>query len=610
MKKYIIIPILLSLFIFVGCVEDLPTTSMVEIEPGSTYLSLRSTEITVPVAGGVPESITLKSLRILVFKKASGQIVTNKKFDITSVNATEQEDGSWIADFSDFVAPTNPGQSVVYAVLNEDVSEVSGQSLKTFLDEVTTLTGMQTLVNTPLTYIPLPVEYDTTGKPIEPPFVMVAYDEFDIPANRPITNPFEADLRGLGGDSKGFAVDRTMAKVTISRVTSEPYMGYVGTTDNVKTSYIFILEMGLVNVPQTYLWSPPDYSDPTKYYQGVYQSFPFDILPQDTKYYSRDWTGGSISAKTDVINVVWRQYGKADKRLYKVQNNNGNNSYSTTFNPNITFNDTLVTSNQGGFLNYIKLFFGTNDAGREYVGDLIIPPASLDIEVTGAYWTLDQQNISYYIPENILGNKNDTINSTKLYVKAAITTVDFGSEVSFEEDDVTWETEIIKVDGKDVVVKKYYYPGAEIYNNLAKESASFISEKYVYYDTEKGVWEFPKTKIGKADGAPYYHFWDGSMFWREARGTIFAEVANLQFKDPSVSTNIKHFYLPIKNNVKDVVSEISEDYNIYRNNEYKFSVHVLEQWPLSAPSGAPSQSSTRSAWEDPNQSMVLRIVPE
>src|SRR5690554_6399231 len=259
MKKYIIIPILLSLFIFVGCVKDLPTTSMVEIESGSTYLSLRSTEITVPDDGTGVESITLNSLRILVFNE-SGEIVTNKKFDITSVNAIEQSDNSWVADFSEFVAKTNPGLSMVYAVINEDVTVVSGQSLTTALDGVTTLTGMQTLINTPLTYSPLRVVYDINGKPIEPPFVMVAYDEFDIPANRPITNPFEADLRGLGGDSKGFAVDRTMAKVTISKVTSEPYTGYNGTTDIVKTSYIHILEMGLENVPETYMWSPPDYS--------------------------------------------------------------------------------------------------------------------------------------------------------------------------------------------------------------------------------------------------------------------------------------------------------------------------------------------------------------
>ncbi|HBT84883.1 MAG TPA: hypothetical protein DEB12_03130 [Porphyromonadaceae bacterium] len=604
MKKNIIIPLLLSLFIFVGCVEDLPTTSVVEIKPSSTYISLRSSQITLPDDGTEVESITLNSLRILVFDKTSGQIVTNKKFDIETVTAVGQTDGSWVADFSDFVAPTNPGQSVVYAVLNEDVTQVSGQSLTTVLDGVTTLTGMQTLVNTPLTYIPLRVVYDTNNKPIEPPFVMVSFGEVNILPSQ--LN--HADLRGLGGDSKGFTMNRTMAKVTISRVTSEPYTGYAGTTDKVKTSYIHILEMGLVNVPKIYTWSPTTFVPVKEQYQPI----TFNLLPTGDKFYSRDWTGGSISAKTDVINVVWRQYGKADKRLYKVQNNNGNNSYSTTFNPNITFNDTLVTSNQGGFLSYIILFFGTDDAGREYEGDLIIPPANLDIEVTGAYWTLDQQNISYYIPENILGNKNDTINSTKLHVKAAITTVDFGSEVFFEEDDVTWETEIIKVDGKDVVVKKYYYPGVEIYNNLAKESARFISKKHVIYnDVTKEVF-FDESKINVSDGAPYYHFWDGSMFWREARGTVSVSEAGLEFSDPSKSDNIKDFYIPIQNTTKntDGTETPNGDYNIYRNNEYKFSVHVLEQWPLSAPSGAPSQSSTRSAWEDPNQSMVLRIVPE
>lgn len=596
MKKYIIIPILLSLFIFVGCVEDLPTTSMVEIEPGSTYLSLRSTEITVPVAGGVPESITLKSLRILVFKKASGQIVTNKKFDIETVTAVEQTDGSWVADFSDFVAPTNPGQSVVYAVLNEDVSEVSGQSLKTFLDEVTTLTGMQTLVNTPLTYIPLRVVYDTTGKPIEPPFVMVAYDEFDIPANRPITDPFEADLRGLGEDSKGFAVDRTMAKVTISRVTSEPYMGYVGTTDNVKTSYIFILEMGLVNVPQTYLWSPPDYSDPTKYYQGVYQSFPFDILPQDTKYYSRDWTGGDIEASA-TANVTWTQTGQTDKRIYKVQDNNGVNSYSTTFNPNVTFTGTSPTGNQGNFPTFLQTYFADGAGTGFNLGDLEFTNTKVTPTVTGAYWTLEEENISYYIPENILQTKTSPTNSTKLHVKAAIASIEIdATNVDFDQDSVKWV-----MSGNQIL---WTYPSSTEYTNLVTDAFHFYSKNR--YDAEGGVIK-PEYIDVLDPGSRYIHFWDGSVFWRKATGTVSTTLVNPDFSKIDNSNYKQDFYLPIRNNVS--VGDPA-DYNIYRNNEYKFSVHVLEQWPLSAPSGAPSQSSTRSAWEDPNQSMVLRIVPE
>ena len=596
MKKNIIIPILLSLFIFVGCVEDLPTTSVVEIKPSSTYISLRSSQITLPDDGAEVESITLNSLRILVFDKTSGQIVTNKKFNIETVTAVEQTDGSWVADFSDFVAPTNPGQSVVYAVLNEDVSEVSGQSLTTVLDGVTTLTGMQTLVNTPLTYIPLRVVYDTTGKPIEPPFVMVAYDEFDIPANRPITDPFEADLRGLGGDSKGFAVDRTMAKVTISRVTSEPYMDYVGTTDNVKTSYIFILEMGLVNVPQTYLWSPPDYSDPTKYYQGVYQSFPFDILPQDTKYYSRDWTGGDIEASA-TANVTWTQTGQTDKRIYKISNNAGSKSYSINFNE---YYETGVEPNinQGNFLTFIKSYFAGGAGTGFNVGDIVFTNTVVTPTVTGAYWTLDEENISYYIPENILQTKTSTTSSTKLHVKAAIASIEIdATNVNFSENDVVWVR-----DNKGEIL--WTYPLDAEYTNLVTDAFHFYSKNR--YDAEGGV--IKPEYIDELDpGSEYIHFWDGSVFWRKATGTVSTTLVNPDFSKIDNSNYKQDFYLPIRNNVS--VGDPA-DYNIYRNNEYKFSVHVLEQWPLSAPSGAPSQSSTRSAWEDPNQSMVLRIVPE
>ncbi|MDD4697629.1 MAG: hypothetical protein PHR52_08845 [Fermentimonas sp.] len=595
MKKNIIIPILLSLFIFVGCVEDLPQASLVEIEQGSTYLSLRSSQITVPDDGADIESITLNSLRILVFNKATGLIVTNKKFDITSVNATEQLDGSWVADFSDFVATTNPGLSVVYAVLNEDVTEVSGQSLTSALENVTALAGMQTLVNTPLTYIPLRVVFDEdTGKPIEPPFVMVAYDEFTIPDGRPLTDPFVADLRGLGGESKGFAMDRTMAKVRISKVTSEPY-DVSQVTDNVATSYIHILQMGLVNVPKSYLWSPPDNLVP---YGGVYQNFTFN-LPVTTpqiNYYGRDW-GGSISAATGTINVVWRQYGRSDKRIYRVFASSGSNMYGLTFNPDVTFDNATPAGNEGNFPKYLIEYFKTGNAGEAYTGDLDIPEQNLNFTVTGAPWTLKEKNISYYIPENIIGE------STKLHVKAAIASIDFDPTVKFTEDQVTW----VKKGGE---IEWIYPPDDAVFANIVTNAFRFISQKHVTYNEATKVVVFDESKINVLDGPPYYHFWDATFFWREARGTVSVSEADLGFADPSKnSTNIRDFYIPIQNTGED--GKPNGDYNIYRNNEYKFSVHVLKQWETAAPQGAPiPQASTRSASDDPNESMVLRIVPE
>jgi len=608
MKKYIIIPILLSLFIFVGCVEDLPTTSMVEIEPGSTYLSLRSTEITVPVAGGVPESITLKSLRILVFKKASGQIVTNKKFDITSVNATEQEDGSWIADFSEFVAPTNPGLSVVYAVLNEDVSQVSGQSLTTELDGITTLDGMQALVNTPLTYTPLRVVIDEdTGKPIEPPFVMVAYDEFTIPDNRPITDPFTADLRGLGEDSKGFAMDRTMAKVTIKGVSNNNTDGSpLSEALQLETSSIFILEMGLTNVPKQYFWTPNKqqitYTNPVPPYNPAlgYQNITFP-LPEnsDLDYYDRNWDGNIrfeftanvIETQTKDARIWWtgKAMGSGAYTLNKYEidakiindNNKQSNLYYDIYNGT---NPPILELNSGNWPSWAldKL----NDPSLPFnPSEYVFKDQNFEPQITGGSWSLKEKNISYYVPEHILSASSDATNSTQLRVKAA--KVSLPTTISAEES------------------------SSIVWNNptWGPWSYAVIAGQSITQALLNTLWGFERDTltINNVRHPIIRHYWNLGLRVRE--GTNTGTIEGVQFKNISATpeTNIKTFYIPIRNNVDE---GNTADYNIYRNHEYKFSVHVLEQWPLSAPSGAPSQASTRSAWEDPNQSMVLRIVPE
>src|SRR5690554_1223135 len=164
MKNKIITPILLSLFIFVGCVEDLPTTSIIDIEPATTHLRLRSSEITLPGDATNVESITLNSLRILVFAKNTEQIVTNEVFDISGIQATQQPDYSWKVDLSSIVVPTNPGLSIVYVVLNENVSAIGSQSLTTALNAITNITDMQVLIDKPLnSSSPIPVTYKSDG---------------------------------------------------------------------------------------------------------------------------------------------------------------------------------------------------------------------------------------------------------------------------------------------------------------------------------------------------------------------------------------------------------------------------------------------------------------
>ncbi len=84
---------------------------------------------------------------------------------------------------------------------------------------------------------------------------MSTFDEFDIPPGHPYESPYLADMRGPGENQKGFELDRTMAKVTIDSISNYPITGGPA-TNNVETSFIFILEMGLVNVPMEYNWSP------------------------------------------------------------------------------------------------------------------------------------------------------------------------------------------------------------------------------------------------------------------------------------------------------------------------------------------------------------------
>ena len=65
------------------------------------------------------------------------------------------------------------------------------------------------------------------------------------------------------------------------------------------------------------------------------------------------------------------------------------------------------------------------------------------------------------------------------------------------------------------------------------------------------------------------------------------------------SADIKDFYLPIQNTPTNPV-----DYNIYRNHEYKFSVHALEQW---TPTVRNAVSGTANNGNDTTGSMVLRF---
>lgn len=577
-----------SLLAFATSCTFVDTNSPVgEPEPDDTYMSLRSSQIYLPTditdSEGAVESITIESLRIMVFSKTTGKVVTNKLFDISGLPTAvkDPDTGDWVVDFSNIKVTTKPGPSIVYVVLNENIMSISGQTLTGALNAISTIAGMQTLVNTPLSYTnPLRVVYGTDGKPIEPPFIMSTFDEIIIPPNQPEETPFIADLRGPSETQKGFELDRTMAKVTLQSISSNPrYLG--DPTNNVETSYIFILKVGLVNVPTQYLWSPnrlqttppadPAYAVPVPPYTGSYQTIDFGLENNSTGYYDRTWNG-SITA-TATANVVWRQYGVSN--IYKIQDNSGVKSYGLVP-PNTPYQYDIVANpniNNGNFLSYLQSYFSQGGGVLFNLGDITYSNTVITPVINGAYWELNVKDISYYVPEHILQEKTNPANATQLYVKASIASMPElnPDNVQFSQNDVNW----VK-DSKGEII--WTYP-------TETEIGALLTNAFI----KEPVPGNP-TKV--------YHVWDGSKFWREARGTIRVTLINPDFAHIT-DGNIKEFYLPIQNTP---TTENPVDYNIYRNHEYKFSVHALEQWA----SVRSASSGTAGNGNLPVGSMVLR----
>ncbi|HBU45194.1 MAG TPA: hypothetical protein DEB36_05450, partial [Porphyromonadaceae bacterium] len=560
-NKLLILTLFLPLWI--GCFYDTPG-DLIEKDTGSTYLSLRSSQIILPSDSvGELESITIESLRILVFSKETGKLVTNKLFSVGDLNLATYDSttGNWRIDFSNMVVETKPGLSIIYVVLNESIMSISGQTLTGALNRLSTLTEMQNLVNTPLSYTtPLRVTYGTDGKPLEPPFIMSTFGEFDIPEGMDKDNPYTADLTGI---NQGFKLDRTMAKVTIDSLSSYPIFGGPE-TNNKETSSIFILEMGLVKVPMQYFWSPnrtqtgpstydPSYAVPRPPYTGAYQHFNFPLPNPELGYYERDWNGNiqfnftatGYKTQTKEARVWWSGEASGTNAYtlnkYDLDAYIANKGYSTSADYHDDYNGgipQLMELNQGNWptwalnkLNDTTLAFGPT----QYVFE----DPDFSPVLTGGYWTLKEKNISYYLPEHILANIADTTNSTKLRVKAV--NVPLPTTISPEESsNIVWHTQ-----------------------NWGPWKYAVVAGEPVTKALLNTLWGFERDTIVVAGiRRPIIrHYWNLGL--RVAEGTNSGTLKNVQFKNITSSPDTKVFYLPIRNTPASPV-----DYNIYRNHEY------------------------------------------
>lgn len=610
MKNKLLILILL-MPLWMGCIYDYPAEY--EEDAGTTYMGLRSSQIILPTdSEGEVESITIESLRILVFSKATGSVVTNKMFPVgdSTLATVDTETGKWTVDFSDIVVKTRPGLSIVYVVLNENIMSISGQTLTGALNMVSSVTEMETLMNTPLSYTtPLRVTYGTDGKPEEPPFIMSTFGEFVIEEERPIESPYLADLTGVG---QGFELDRTMAKVTLESVSSYPIVNGP-TTDSVATSYIFILEMGLTKVPMQYLWSPNrplTNGYPAPVYSGDYQNIDFALEDTVLGYYDRDWNGSillNIDAKAYEVQEA------KDTRIWYTGNGKGTNAYSiyrdkldSNFIDGVqiaaecyqtTYTDTdgdgkvdppKLSLNAGNFATEVRKIYSNPDASAfEPTYYVLIKPYDLNPQVNGGYWTLKEKDISYYVPEHILANKSESTGATQLHVRAAKASLP--DTISREESTrIVWDN--------TPSWGEWVYslgPGEIDFESL--NGNDFTNAMLGIHGYELDVITIPS---GKNAGTHQIvrHYWSGLIRYRN--GHVKGTLEGKEFQNITTSQDIMDFYLPIRNTPASPV-----DYNIYRNHEYKFSVHALEQWE---PGVRSSSSGTTNTENLPAGSMVLR----
>lgn len=608
--KNIILLMIISMPVWLSCVYDSPADCD-ESEPDGTYLSFRSSQIILPSdTTGDLESITIESLRIIVFSKTTGLIVTNKLFDVGNLSLASKDPltGNWIIDFSDIVVETKPGESVVYVVLNESIMSVSGQTLSGALNMIDNLAEMETQVKTPLSYtVPLKVVYGTNGKPIEPPFIMSTFDEFDIPPGRPKENPYLVDLRGPSESQRGFKLDRTMAKVTIDSISSYPISGGPLANDSL-TSYIFILKVGLTNVPTQYLWSPnrlqttppnPNpYTVPVPPYTGAYQVIDFGLEVPLLGYYDRDW-GGNIKLNF-TANVDEVQEAK-NNRIWLVSNNSGSGSYSLDstildnyiksgllkptdnylyYDGNINHTD-IASLNKGNWLTFVKAMYSDTTQTNYYPTWYNTSNEHITPSITGGYWSLKAKNISYYVPEHILQTKTEPTSATKLHIKAAKASV---------------PDTISREDSKNIVWNNDTW-GNWVYSlgpggiNLETANKTEIEAAL------KKVWGY-KIDSMIVNGTKYRfvrQYWKGFIRYRS--GYKSGTLNGAQFQKITNSTDIKDFYLPVRNTPASPA-----DYNIYRNHEYKFSVHALEQWNPVVANGI---SGTRSTANNTGENSIM-----
>ena len=411
---------LLATFILCSC--NLTDETAIKDE-NKTFSTLTRSTFTVQEG----ETLTVDAVRVLVFD-ANGNKVSNTTFDDANVSYSKDENNNTIISFDNVKFETRMGSNIIYVVLNENAF---GANLTTALNAVTNVDQMEAIRTKGIAFS----EVIAVPEGNELPFLMCAYDTVNVTSGSE-SAPSAIDMTGLTSDSYAFNMRRSMAKVVIESIEGGVDMNGNPITDQTlltETSAIHILDVELINVPNTFYWNDDEIEGTSnqfeaKTYNGDYlypRGNGFDLgvssdgSNTDQGYYERVWNGeitvsGTLSfTRTDALGDVWKL------------SSGGQGSKAYTMTPSYTWNEADAKNpanhelNAGNFAYFFK---GTLDNPSNFTPGPLVPGkwTPSNVQITPAPWTLNLNSQAYYIPENI--TENNSSNQTAIRIKASIAT--------------------------------------------------------------------------------------------------------------------------------------------------------------------------------------------
>ena len=432
---------------------------------------------TIPMArvAFLENDARIETVRILIFDEKGDLVSNSGKIEVGDRNISDN-----ILTISSEKIAARVSKNHVYVILNEENVILDGVTgnLETNLDAIAKKDDMENLRSKPIKY----EEIIAVEEGTEPAFLMCVYDEVDVTS--------ETQTIDLTGNAdNGYSMRRSMAKVVLESVIGgvRPDGTIVGTTtrwdgnvskdqisgdidnqDLIATSALHILDIELINVPNSYTMRQEGTDNVTSYHDPISIAEP--IVPEGEKpkgYFDRTWAGEikvegdvpftridqladiwkvknasgnsyktipldevnkiehynwAITPNTDVGETFTIEKADADKEGYDHYDMNADGIvtlYKTSDNT-MTMeapSDSKYSLNLGDFIGFFIDTYGNDDTQNYIPGTPVAGVPDLKARVDPAIWMLNLNQRSYYIPENIT---TDESNQTKLRITVSI----------------------------------------------------------------------------------------------------------------------------------------------------------------------------------------------